>query len=171
MLKKSITGMRSFVIEPMRYGRLRAAASKRTFVIEPMRHGWLLLAGDAAHIVPPTGAKGMNLAIADIRQLSAALTAQLNRGRGELVAGHSEACLRRVWRAEHFCWWMTSMLHRFDGPVFPTATAVAVALYNVVVGHNVVVGRGNQSSKLAFRLRPDGDEAVLAENYVGLPYD
>src|SRR5258705_10273600 len=92
----------------------KSIAPLRSFVTEPMRYGRLLLAGDAAHIVPPTGAKGMNLAIADVRRLSIALAAQLLRGRADLLDGYSEACLRRVWRAEHFSWWMTSMLHRFD---------------------------------------------------------
>ena len=94
MLEKGVTGMRSFVAEPMRHGRL-------------------YLAGDAAHIVPPTGAKGLNLAIADVRDAGRGAR-QLARdgGSGELLDAYSETCLRRVWRAEHFSWWMTSMLHR-----------------------------------------------------------
>jgi p-hydroxybenzoate 3-monooxygenase len=132
VLEKSITGMRSFVIEPMRYGRL-------------------LLAGDAAHIVPPTGAKGMNLAIADVRRLSAALTAQLKLGRGELLAGYSEACLRRIWRAEHFSWWMTSMLHRFDD--------------------SDPFSQRLQLSQLRYTTSSRAAATSLAENYVGLPYD
>jgi p-hydroxybenzoate 3-monooxygenase len=132
VLEKSITGMRSVVIEPMRYGRL-------------------LLAGDAAHIVPPTGAKGMNLAIADVRRLSAALTAQLNLRRGELLAAYSEACLRRVWRAEHFSWWMTSMLHRFN--------------------HSDPFSQRLQLSQLRYTASSRAAGMSLAENYVGLPYD
>ena len=86
----------------------------RSFVCEPMQHGRLFLAGDAAHIVPPTGAKGMNLAVADIRVLAHALTEFYRSGdKGQLDA-YSETCLRRVWRAQRFSWWMTSMLHRFD---------------------------------------------------------
>jgi p-hydroxybenzoate 3-monooxygenase len=89
ILEKLVTGMRSFVCEPMQYGKL-------------------YLAGDAAHIVPPTGAKGLNLAIADVRVLAEAIV------EGGLEH-YSERCLRRVWRAEHFSWWMTSMLHRLPG--------------------------------------------------------
>ncbi|HEV8044308.1 MAG TPA: 4-hydroxybenzoate 3-monooxygenase [Rubrobacter sp.] len=86
----------------------------RSFICEPMQHGRLFLAGDAAHIVPPTGAKGMNLAVADIRVLAHALTEFYRSGdRGSLDA-YSETCLRRVWRAQRFSWWMTFMLHRFD---------------------------------------------------------
>ena len=93
VLEKSITTMRSFVIEPMQYGRL-------------------FLAGDAAHVVPPTGAKGLNLAIADVRVLGAALVDWYRTGGRALLDAYSRTCLRRVWRVEHFSWWMTSMLHR-----------------------------------------------------------
>ncbi len=86
----------------------------RSFICEPMQHGRLFLAGDAAHIVPPTGAKGMNLAVADIRVLSHALTEFYGSGDKRLLDAYSETCLRRVWRAQRFSWWMTSMLHRFD---------------------------------------------------------
>lgn len=91
-LEKSITPMRSFVSAPMRYGNL-------------------FLAGDASHIVPPTGAKGLNLAIADVTRLSQALTARFNEGSEALVDAYSDAALRRVWRATHFSWWMTTMMH------------------------------------------------------------
>ena len=95
MLQKGVTAMRSFVAEPMRYGRL-------------------FLAGDAAHIVPPTGAKGMNLAVADVHVLACAFEALLQpRGSGELLDAYSSACLERVWKAQRFSWWMTSMLHLF----------------------------------------------------------
>src|SRR5205085_1184765 len=90
--QKSVTPMRSFVAEPMRYGRL-------------------FLAGDAAHIVPPTGAKGLNLAIADVRRLSEALIAFCGDGQTSLLDAYSDECLRRAWRAQRFSWWMTSMLH------------------------------------------------------------
>jgi p-hydroxybenzoate 3-monooxygenase len=86
----------------------------RSFVCEPMQYGRLFLAGDAAHIVPPTGAKGMNLAVADVRVFARALTEFYSSGRTDLLDGYSDACLRRVWRAQRFSWWMTSMLHRFD---------------------------------------------------------
>lgn len=86
----------------------------RSFVCEPMQYGRLFLAGDAAHIVPPTGAKGMNLAVADVRVLARALTEFYGSGATEQLEAYSETCLRRVWRAQRFSWWMTSMLHRFD---------------------------------------------------------
>jgi p-hydroxybenzoate 3-monooxygenase len=129
VLEKGVTGMRSFVAEPMRYGRL-------------------YLAGDAAHIVPPTGAKGLNLAIADVRVLAAALTRWARSGSTDLLDAYSDTCLRRVWRAEHFSWWMTSMLHRSpDADAFEQQLQLS-QLRNVV------------SSRAA--------ATVLAENYVGL---
>ena len=96
VLEKGITGMRSFVVEPMQHGRL-------------------FLAGDAAHIVPPTGAKGLNLAISDVRTLAEALIDRHETGSETGLESYSATCLRRVWRAEHFSWWMTSMLHTIDG--------------------------------------------------------
>jgi p-hydroxybenzoate 3-monooxygenase len=96
VLEKGVTGMRSFVAEPMQHGRL-------------------YLAGDAAHIVPPTGAKGLNLAMADVRVLAEAIVHRVRTGSDELLDAYSRECLRRVWRAEHFSWWMTSMLHRPPG--------------------------------------------------------
>ncbi len=92
----------------------RGITQFRSFVVEPMQYGRLFLAGDAAHTVPPTGAKGLNLAVADVRVLGAALAARYHEGRDDLLAAYSATCLRRVWRAEHFSWYMTSMLHRFD---------------------------------------------------------
>ncbi|MGH2460436.1 MAG: 4-hydroxybenzoate 3-monooxygenase [Chloroflexota bacterium] len=96
----------------------RGITPMRSFIVEPMRHGRLFLVGDAAHIVPPTGAKGLNLAVADAKVLAAGLVEWYRSGREDLLDGYSETCLRRVWRVEHFSWWMTSMLHRFedDGP-------------------------------------------------------
>ena len=131
ILEKGVTGMRSFVAEPMRHGRL-------------------FLAGDAAHIVPPTGAKGLNLAMADVRRLAAAL-AEFYRGGGEAALhAYSSRCLERVWRAEHFSWWMTAMLHRFpDGDSFQHRLQLAQLRYVV-------------SSTAA--------ATSLAENYVGLPF-
>jgi p-hydroxybenzoate 3-monooxygenase len=129
VLEKGVTGMRSFVAEPMRYGRL-------------------YLAGDAAHIVPPTGAKGLNLAIADVRVLAAALASWAQSGSSALLDAYSDTCLRRIWRAEHFSWWMTSMLHRTpDADPFDQQLQLS-QLRNVV------------SSRAA--------ATVLAENYVGL---
>jgi len=94
MLQKGITPMRSFVVEPMQYGRL-------------------FLAGDSAHIVPPTGAKGMNLAFADVMVLSRALAVFYKTKRNELLEGYSKTCLRRIWNAQRFSWWMTQIMHRF----------------------------------------------------------
>jgi p-hydroxybenzoate 3-monooxygenase len=93
ILERGVTGMRSYVCEPMRYGRL-------------------FLAGDAAHIVPPTGAKGLNLALHDVRVLAEALADWARSGSSAGLDGYSDTCLRRIWRAEHFSWWMTQMLHR-----------------------------------------------------------
>jgi len=131
VLEKGITGMRSYVTEPMQYGRL-------------------YLAGDSAHIVPPTGAKGMNLAVADVRVLARALTRFFDGGRDDLLAAYSQTCLQRVWRAEHFSWWMTSMLHRFpDDDGF---------------------GQRLQRSQLDYVVSSPAAAASLAENYVGLPF-
>jgi p-hydroxybenzoate 3-monooxygenase len=96
IVEKGVTGMRSYVVEPMQYERL-------------------YLAGDAAHIVPPTGAKGLNLAAADVHVLADALAAWYQDGDAAALDAYSSTCLRRVWRAQHFSWWMTSMLHRFPG--------------------------------------------------------
>jgi p-hydroxybenzoate 3-monooxygenase len=129
--EKGITGMRSFVVEPMQYGRM-------------------FLAGDAAHIVPPTGAKGMNLALADVRVLAKAATAFFKTGKRELLDAYSATCLKRVWRAEHFSWWMTSMLHRFPS--------------DDVFQHRL------QRSQLEYVVGSRAAAASLAENYVGLPF-
>jgi p-hydroxybenzoate 3-monooxygenase len=129
--EKGITGMRSFVVEPMQYGRM-------------------FLAGDAAHIVPPTGAKGMNLALADVRVLAQAATAYFKTGKSELLDAYSATCLKRVWRAEHFSWWMTSMLHRFPS--------------------DDVFQQRLQRSQLEYVVGSTAAAASLAENYVGLPF-
>jgi p-hydroxybenzoate 3-monooxygenase len=132
ILQKGVTPMRSFVVEPMQFGRL-------------------YLAGDAAHIVPPTGAKGMNLAIADVTLLAGALAEFYKTGREDLLSSYSQACLRRVWRVQHFSWWMTSMLHRFEGDTgFDHRRQLAELDYVT-------------SSRVAAQ--------SLAENYVGLPID
>jgi p-hydroxybenzoate 3-monooxygenase len=110
----------------------------------------MFLAGDAAHIVPPTGAKGMNLALADVRVLAQAATAFCKAGKSELLAAYSATCLRRVWRAEHFSWWMTSMLHRFPS--------------------DDVFQQRLQRSQLEYVTGSRAAAASLAENYVGLPF-
>ena len=121
----------------------------RSFVAEPMQYGRLFLAGDAAHIVPPTGAKGLNLAAADVRVLARALTDFFKTGRKDLLDRYSETALRRVWRAEHFSWWMTSLLHRFhDDDAF---------------------GQRLQRSQLEYVVSSPAAATSLAENYVGLP--
>jgi p-hydroxybenzoate 3-monooxygenase len=93
----------------------KLVAPMRSFVSEPMQHGRLFLAGDAAHIVPPTGAKGMNLAIADVRVLSRAIEAFYKSKRNDLLENYSKTCLSRVWKGQRFSWWMTQMLHRYHG--------------------------------------------------------
>jgi p-hydroxybenzoate 3-monooxygenase len=128
VLEKGVTGMRSFVAEPMQHGRL-------------------FLAGDAAHIVPPTGAKGLNLAIADVTVLAAALERRYAAGDDSGLAAYSERCLRRVWRAEHFSWWMTSMLHRVGDDPFDLQL---------------------QLSQLRYVVGSEAAARSLAENYVGL---
>ncbi len=130
MLQKGITPMRSFVVEPMQYGRL-------------------YLAGDSAHIVPPTGAKGMNLAFADVVYLSRALTEFYKIKRSDLLEGYSALALRRVWYAQRFSWWMTQLLHRF-----PTESAF---------------DRRRQISDLDYITNSEAASRTLAEQYVGLP--
>ena len=118
----------------------------RSFVAEPMQYGRLFLAGDAAHIVPPTGAKGLNLAVSDVRILAAALVDWYGGGGTAGLDGYSDACLRRIWRAEHFSWWMTSMLHR-HGDEFDARL---------------------QLSQLRYVTSSPAAARSLAENYVGL---
>ncbi len=132
ILQKGVTGMRSFVAEPMQYGRL-------------------FLAGDAAHIVPPTGAKGLNLAVADVRALARALAAWYSGGRTGLLDRYSETCLRRAWKVQRFSWWMTSMLHRLpdEGPLRQRL----------------------QLAELDYLAGSRAASTALAENYVGLPFD
>ena len=125
-----------------------AVTPMRSFVSAPMRYGRLFLAGDATHIVPPTGAKGLNLAIADVAVLADALTGLL-RGDHRLADAYSDTCLSRVWRSTHFSWWMTTMLHRTPG-----ADAMAAAL---------------QLSQLRYVTTSRAASVSLAENYVGYP--
>jgi p-hydroxybenzoate 3-monooxygenase len=132
ILQKGVTGMRSFVVEPMQYGRL-------------------FLAGDSAHIVPPTGAKGLNLAVADVRILARAFADFYSTGRQGLLNKYSDTCLRRVWKVQRFSWGMTSMLHRFpDENPFDQRRQLAELDYVT-------------SSRAAGK--------TLAENYVGLPME
>ncbi|WP_221633979.1 4-hydroxybenzoate 3-monooxygenase [Nocardioides luti] len=119
----------------------------RSFVQTPMRHGRLFLAGDAAHIVPPTGAKGLNLAVADVGLLAPALVDLLGRGDARLADAYSDTALRRVWRCTHFSWWMTSMLHR-SGDDFDAQL---------------------QLSQLRWVTSSEAGATGLAENYAGLP--
>jgi p-hydroxybenzoate 3-monooxygenase len=126
-------------------------APMRSYVVEPMQHGRMFLAGDAAHIVPPTGAKGLNLAVADVRRLAQALAEFYKLGKTELLDRYSELCLRRVWKAQRFSWWMTSMLHRFD-----TDNAF---------------DRRRQIAELDYVTSSRAARTTLAENYVGLPWE
>jgi p-hydroxybenzoate 3-monooxygenase len=127
----------------------KAITPMRSFVSSPMRYGRLFLAGDAAHIVPATGAKGLNLAMADVTVLSDALEALLRRGDARLADAYSATCLSRVWRATHFSWWMTSMLHIApDGD--PMTTELQLAQLRYVTGSQAAA-------------------TSLAENYVGYP--
>ncbi|GLH94787.1 4-hydroxybenzoate 3-monooxygenase [Phytohabitans aurantiacus] len=128
----------------------KGITTMRSVVTEPMRHGRLFLAGDAAHIVPPTGAKGMNLAIHDVWVLAEALGRYFGEGRTDLLDGYSDTCLRRVWRAQHFSWWMTSMLHQAPGADD--------------------FQRRLQLSQLRYTASSTAAATSLAENYVGLPY-
>jgi p-hydroxybenzoate 3-monooxygenase len=121
----------------------------RSFVNTPMQHGRLFLAGDSAHIVPPTGAKGMNLAIADVMVLAKAFTAHYKSGAGELLARYTADCLPRVWRAQHFSWWWTTLFHRFDD---------ADAQFQEQL----------QVSQLRYMLASRPALTSMAENYVGL---
>ncbi len=125
-------------------------APLRSFVAEPMRFGRLFLAGDAAHIVPPTGAKGLNLAASDIYYLSRALIAHYQEKRTDLLDRYSAAALRRVWKAIRFSWWFTGLMHRFDDEPF---------------------NRRLQVAELDYLTGSDAAQTVFAENYVGLPYE
>jgi p-hydroxybenzoate 3-monooxygenase len=127
----------------------KGVTAMRSFVAEPMRHGHLFLLGDAAHIVPPTGAKGMNLAFADVSLLSKALGDWYKRRNAEGLDTYSDTALRRVWKAERFSWWMTSLLHRFDG--------------------HGAFERRMQQAELEYITTSRAAATMLAENYVGLP--
>jgi p-hydroxybenzoate 3-monooxygenase len=132
VLQKGVTGMRSFVVEPMQYGRL-------------------YLAGDSAHIVPPTGAKGLNLAVSDVQILARGFEEYYSKGSRHRLDCYSEVCLRRVWKVQRFSWWMTSMLHRFpDENPFD---------------------QRRQLGELDYVTSSQAAAKTLAENYVGLPLD
>jgi p-hydroxybenzoate 3-monooxygenase len=120
----------------------------RSFVVEPMQHGRLYLAGDAAHIVPPTGAKGLNLAVRDVRVLAEALSKFYADGDSSLLDAYSATCLRRVWRVQHFSWWMTSMLH--------------------LIGDADDFEHKLQLAQLDYVVSSQAAATTLAENYVGL---
>lgn len=129
----------------------KTVVGMRSMVTEPMRHGRLFLAGDAAHVVPPTGAKGLNLAMSDVRLLSRALTRYYQHRSEELLDQYSASALRRIWRAQRFSWWMTSILHRAPG---------ADAFERKV-----------QDANLDYLTRSRAASTALAENYVGLPME
>ena len=129
----------------------KSIAPLRSFVAEPMRYGRLFLAGDAAHIVPPTGAKGLNLAVADVRVLARALDQFYKSGRRELLDAYSATCLRRAWKVQRFSWWMTAMLHLFDT--------------------DNGFDQRRQLAELDYVTSSRAAAQSLAENYVGLPMD
>ncbi|MFJ5255527.1 4-hydroxybenzoate 3-monooxygenase [Pseudomonas sp. NPDC088414] len=129
----------------------KSIAPLRSFVVEPMQYGRMFLLGDAAHIVPPTGAKGLNLAASDVSTLFNILLKVYREGRTDLLEKYSEVCLRRVWKAERFSWWMTSMLHRFDE-------------------HDDFSQRIS-ASELDYFVSSEAGRKTIAENYVGLPYE
>jgi p-hydroxybenzoate 3-monooxygenase len=128
----------------------KSVAPLRSFVVEPLKFGRLFLVGDAAHIVPPTGAKGLNLAAADVRVLYQALVEYYRIGRTELIDGYSEQCLRRIWKAVRFSWWFTSLTHKFTEDPF---------------NHRL------QLAELDYLTGSVAALTSLAENYVGLPFD
>jgi len=129
----------------------KSIAPLRSFVVEPMQYGRMFLVGDAAHIVPPTGAKGLNLAASDVSTLFNILLKVYREGRLDLLEKYSEVCLRRVWKAERFSWWMTSMLHRFDD--------------------QDAFSQRITESELAYFVDSEAGRKTIAENYVGLPYE
>ena len=127
----------------------KSIAPLRSFVAEPMRFGRLFLAGDAAHIVPPTGAKGLNLAAGDVGLLSRALAEHYVEHSDAGIDAYSERCLRRVWRAERFSWWFTSLMHKFP--------------------ETGDFGQKMQAAELDYLVHSTAASTALAENYVGLP--
>ncbi|WP_341523580.1 4-hydroxybenzoate 3-monooxygenase [Pseudomonas sp. G.S.17] len=129
----------------------KSIAPLRSFVVEPMQYGRLFLLGDAAHIVPPTGAKGLNLAASDVSTLYRILLKVYRENRTDLLERYSQICLRRIWKAERFSWWMTSMLHSFpDHDTFSQRIA---------------------QTELDYFVGSEAGRRTIAENYVGLPYE
>ena len=128
----------------------KSIAPLRSFVAEPMRYGNLFLAGDAAHIVPPTGARGLNSAASDIYYLYHAMLAHYQRGDDSGLDGYSAKALARVWKAQRFSWWMTTMLHSFPG--------------------SIEYDQKLQQTELEYLFSSDAAQRSLAENYVGLPF-
>src|SRR5690606_30833515 len=128
----------------------KSIAPLRSFVAEPMKYGKLFLVGDAAHIVPPTGAKGLNLAASDVSTLYRILVKVYKENRVDLLDKYSEIALRRIWKAERFSWWMTSMLHKFSDDGF---------------------GKRIQLAELDYYTSSEAGLTNIAENYVGLPYE
>ncbi|KGS15297.1 4-hydroxybenzoate 3-monooxygenase [Pseudomonas coronafaciens pv. garcae] len=129
----------------------KSIAPLRSFVVEPMQYGRLFLLGDAAHIVPPTGAKGLNLAASDVSTLYRILLKVYREGRTDLLEKYSQICLRRVWKAERFSWWMTSVLHNFPG--------------------TDAFSQRIQHTELDYYVGSEAGRRTIAENYVGLPYE
>ena len=129
----------------------KSIAPLRSFVAEPMRFGSLFLAGDASHIVPPTGAKGLNLAASDVKMLSGGLIQHYQDKSSHGLDSYSERALRRIWKAERFSWWLTSLMHRFpDSEGF---------------------GQKMQEAELDYLVHSKAASTVLSENYVGLPLE
>ncbi|QJQ95994.1 MULTISPECIES: 4-hydroxybenzoate 3-monooxygenase [Halomonadaceae] len=129
----------------------KSIAPLRSFVAEPMQYGRLFLLGDAAHIVPPTGAKGLNLAASDVNTLYRLMIEVYRNGRTDLIPRYSETCLKRVWKAERFSWWMTSILHKFS--------------------EEEDFGTRMQQAELDYYTSSEAGLRTIAENYVGLPYE
>jgi len=129
----------------------KSIAPLRSFVVEPMQYGKLFLLGDAAHIVPPTGAKGLNLAASDVSTLYRILLKVYREGRTDLLERYSAICLRRVWKAERFSWWMTGLLHNF-----PDTDAFTARM---------------RQTELDYFVGSEAGRTSIAENYVGLPYE
>ena len=129
----------------------KSIAPLRSFVVEPLQFGRLFLVGDAGHIVPPTGAKGLNLAASDVNTLYRILLQVYGEGRTELLEQYSPIALRRIWKAERFSWWMTSMLHQFPD--------------------NDAFTRRMLETELDYFLGSEAGRTTIAENYVGLPFE
>jgi p-hydroxybenzoate 3-monooxygenase len=142
-------------VRPLKQGKIvqKGITPMRSYVAEPMQHGRLFLAGDSAHIVPPTGAKGMNLAMADVRVLSRALDGFYRSKKTDGLENYSATCLRRVWKGQRFSWWMTQMLHRQPG------------------GDYAEFDMKRQLAELDYVTSSQAAAVSLAENYAGLPID